>query len=162
MSKISKTQQISHFFNTSIKVILSDLYTNQQMSSQEISDYIFAKTNIKITTRSIQRIIKLSGLTRNLSDAFNISIKKGRKTYDKLRRKVKSSSMRKGIQPKLRYQVLKRDKFKCVLCGATAIDDHLEIDHIKPVVYGGNNDVDNLRTLCAECNKGKMLFEERI
>ncbi|OGH88224.1 MAG: hypothetical protein A3J93_00385 [Candidatus Magasanikbacteria bacterium RIFOXYC2_FULL_42_28] len=61
----------------------------------------------------------------------------------------------------MRYNVLQRDKFRCVLCGRDAKDDRLEIDHIVPVVAGGTNDIKNLRTLCAECNKGKMLLEER-
>ena len=30
----------------------------------------------------------------------------------------------------LRYKILKRDNFKCVLCGG---NDRLEIDHILPV-----------------------------
>lgn len=69
--------------------------------------------------------------------------------------------MRKGIYPKLRYEVLQKDGFRCVLCGQDALNDRLEVDHIKPVVAGGTNEIKNLRTLCSECNKGKMLLEER-
>ena len=55
----------------------------------------------------------------------------------------------------LRYQIMKRDGFKCVLCGATSEDSKLEIDHIQPVIEGGNSDIENLQTLCFECNRGK-------
>jgi hypothetical protein len=63
---------------------------------------------------------------------------------------------RNGIGLKLRYQVLKRDDFKCQTCGLAASDGvTLEIDHVLPVSKGGANDLENLQTLCFECNRGK-------
>jgi 5-methylcytosine-specific restriction endonuclease McrA len=56
---------------------------------------------------------------------------------------------------------MQRNAFKCVLCGKTPKDERLVIDHITSVARGGTNDVNNLRTLCFECNHGKMLLEER-
>lgn len=51
---------------------------------------------------------------------------------------------------------MKRDGFRCVLCGRTAADGvKLHVDHILPVSKGGKTEVDNLRTLCDECNLGK-------
>ena len=56
----------------------------------------------------------------------------------------------------LRYDVLKRDKFRCTICGATAQDGvKLHVDHIFPVSKGGKTELDNLRTLCERCNRGK-------
>lgn len=56
----------------------------------------------------------------------------------------------------LRYDVLKRDKFRCTICGATAQDGvKLHVDHIFPVSRGGKTELDNLRTLCERCNRGK-------
>lgn len=56
----------------------------------------------------------------------------------------------------LRYDILKRDNFKCVLCGATAKDGAaLHVDHIIPVSKGGKTESSNLRTLCDQCNLGK-------
>lgn len=56
----------------------------------------------------------------------------------------------------LRYDILKRDGFRCVLCGATAKDGaKLHVDHIYPVSKGGKTEPDNLRTLCESCNRGK-------
>jgi len=62
------------------------------------------------------------------------------------------------ISDKLRYQVLKRDNFKCCACGASpAKDPHVElhIDHIIPWSKGGETTIDNLQTLCSKCNLGK-------
>ena len=58
----------------------------------------------------------------------------------------------------LRVKVLSRDKFRCVFCGKSpAIDvgTILHIDHIKPFSKGGENTLDNLQTLCQDCNLGK-------
>lgn len=60
------------------------------------------------------------------------------------------------VTPRLRYEVMKRDGFKCVLCGASAKDGaRLHVDHIKPVSKGGKTELYNLRTLCERCNLGK-------
>lgn len=56
----------------------------------------------------------------------------------------------------LRYDILKRDGFRCQLCGATAQEGaKLHIDHIVPVSKGGKTVSSNLRTLCDRCNMGK-------
>jgi hypothetical protein len=58
----------------------------------------------------------------------------------------------------LRFQVLKRDNFRCVACGrspATVAGLVLEIDHIRPWSSGGRTIPSNLQTLCFDCNRGK-------
>ena len=56
----------------------------------------------------------------------------------------------------MRYDIMKRDGFRCVLCGATANDGvKLHVDHIFPVSKGGKTEPSNLRTLCESCNRGK-------
>lgn len=62
---------------------------------------------------------------------------------------------RKAIPKKIRFEVFKRDKFTCQYCGKSAPDVVLEIDHIKPVSKGGDNDIMNLVTACKDCNSGK-------
>ena len=62
---------------------------------------------------------------------------------------------RKNIGKKLRFEVFKRDSFKCQYCGESAPDVVLHIDHIKPVADGGDNDLANLITSCVDCNSGK-------
>ena len=56
----------------------------------------------------------------------------------------------------LRYDVLKRDNFRCTICGRTAADGiKLHVDHIMPIAKGGKTEMSNLRTLCNQCNSGK-------
>jgi len=65
------------------------------------------------------------------------------------------ANKRKGLSKKLRFEVFKRDSFKCQYCGNTSPDVILEVDHIKPVKEGGTNDITNLITACGDCNSGK-------
>jgi hypothetical protein len=58
----------------------------------------------------------------------------------------------------LRYRVLCRDRFRCVICGESPAKDvavELHVDHIFPWSLGGLNVLGNLRTLCMKCNLGK-------
>jgi hypothetical protein len=63
-----------------------------------------------------------------------------------------------NVPLKMRLAVLKRDGYKCVLCGrspATHAGVALHLDHIVPYANSGETVKDNLRTLCEECNWGK-------
>ena len=65
---------------------------------------------------------------------------------------------RKTISPKLKLKVMKRDNYKCLICGKSPAiypELPLEVDHILPVSKGGTNDIENLQTLCFYCNRGK-------
>ena len=62
---------------------------------------------------------------------------------------------RKNIGKKMRFEVFKRDSFRCQYCGRYAPNVILEVDHIKPVVEGGKNTMMNLVTSCRDCNRGK-------
>ena len=62
------------------------------------------------------------------------------------------------INLRLRFQVMRRDNFKCCICGASPAKDssvELHIDHIVPWAKGGETVIDNLQTLCSKCNLGK-------
>lgn len=62
---------------------------------------------------------------------------------------------RNPITKKIRFEVFKRDSFRCQYCGAEAPDVTLEVDHIQPIKEGGTNDLSNLITACSKCNRGK-------
>ena len=81
----------------------------------------------------------------------------GEITHPPVSKPVKNTVSRK-IPDKLRYQVLKRDNFKCCACGASPAKDsavELHIDHIIPWSKGGETALENLQTLCSKCNLGK-------
>jgi ATP adenylyltransferase len=55
----------------------------------------------------------------------------------------------------LRYEVLKRAGFRCELCGISADERAIEVDHILPRKHGGADDLTNLQALCFKCNANK-------
>lgn len=72
---------------------------------------------------------------------------------------LESIHHREPIPRKLRHEVFQRDGYRCRECGASKDEATLEIDHILPVAKGGTNDIDNLQTLCRECNRKKYTDE---
>lgn len=63
---------------------------------------------------------------------------------------------RQKMTSSLRYDILRRDGFRCTICGRSASEGaRLEVDHILPVSKGGRTEPSNLRTLCMDCNRGK-------
>ena len=63
-----------------------------------------------------------------------------------------------NINLRLRFKVMQRDNFTCVICGASPAKDpnvQLHIDHIIPWSKGGETELNNLQTLCSKCNFGK-------
>lgn len=70
-----------------------------------------------------------------------------------------------SISLALRYKILCRDHFRCVICGRSPAKEpniELHIDHIHPWSKGGKNTEENLRTLCFDCNLGKGAKVERL
>ena len=55
----------------------------------------------------------------------------------------------------LRYEILKKAKSRCELCGVSAEEKALEVDHILPRNKGGSDDLSNLQALCYSCNAMK-------
>ena len=65
-------------------------------------------------------------------------------------------STRQPAYLKTRFEVFKRDGFKCVYCGRDVSDGvKLVADHIYPRAKGGLYTMDNLVTACEDCNLGK-------
>lgn len=92
---------------------------------------------------------------KNKYDAFNM---RGRlwvkRMYGELRRSV--------YQKIDRQTVLKRDGYKCAVCGIKlnrkAIPlspNNPTVDHIVPLSKGGTHTYDNLRACCLNCNSKK-------
>ena len=71
---------------------------------------------------------------------------------------------RRDINLRLRFKVMQRDHFKCCKCGRSPATDPtviLHVDHVIPWSKGGETVMENLQTLCLECNYGKgNLLEE--
>jgi len=61
-----------------------------------------------------------------------------------------------SINWRLRFLVMRRDEFRCRLCGASqSATTRLDVDHILPWSKGGDTVFENLQTCCERCNIGK-------
>lgn len=74
-----------------------------------------------------------------------------------LPQKIIEQKSKRTIPLSLRYKVLKRDNSKCMACGRSPRDNGviLHIDHKLPFSLGGLTTLENLQTLCKECNISK-------
>jgi 5-methylcytosine-specific restriction endonuclease McrA len=79
----------------------------------------------------------------------NYTGRRGRKLYEHRRLALGD------ISGTARYEVLRRAGFPCDLCGISAEERAIEIDHIVPRKHGGTDDLSNLQALCYKCNANK-------
>jgi diadenosine tetraphosphate (Ap4A) HIT family hydrolase/5-methylcytosine-specific restriction endonuclease McrA len=78
--------------------------------------------------------------------------------YEAKRGEAMWEHRRRGHEPisgSIRYEVLKRAEFRCELCGISAEEKSLEVDHIHPKSLGGKDDLSNYQALCYSCNAAK-------
>ena len=125
--KICKNFILKPPINLFIEIDLS--YTSPAGRNHYSSEY-------QISTNKIYQIFQL------------IKEREEHRRSKEYQRNILSSSMR--------YNVLKRNNFRCQICGRSAQDGvTLEVDHIIPISKGGKTEYSNLRTLCKDCNRGK-------
>jgi hypothetical protein len=73
-------------------------------------------------------------------------------------KEIKTKRTPRGINLRLRWIILQRDNFSCRKCGRSPAKDAsiiLHIDHIIPWSKDGETVIENLETLCEQCNLGK-------
>lgn len=157
--------RIKHIVD-SYKYIPSNCQIDQH-EFMEIQKNLINDTILKppITVNFIIHAYYLSPAGRNhYFDDFEYSfceLKQYQKEAERVeneRNKYKKNSYneRSKMTPTLRYKILKRDNYRCQICGATANDGvKLHVDHIIPVSKGGLTEESNLQTLCDQCNFGK-------
>lgn len=55
----------------------------------------------------------------------------------------------------IRYDVLRRANGLCELCGISNDEAPLQVDHIIPKTWGGEDEISNFQALCSTCNANK-------
>ena len=67
------------------------------------------------------------------------------------------TAMQRAPSPKLRMSIIKRDEYRCRVCGRSPknhVDIELHVYHIRPWAAGGVTEERNLVTLCHTCHNG--------
>ena len=130
--------------------------TEWEMSEPKIS-YNTYKQRFGGWTKACLKFIEYKTGGDILADDFVLPDREEQKTQRENKVEYKKENSR-NISLSVRLEVLSRDKFRCVFCGkspATDIGTKLHIDHIEPFSKGGKSTLENLQTLCEECNLGK-------
>ncbi len=60
------------------------------------------------------------------------------------------------VSSRRRALVYERDGRRCQYCGKQHLSDsEITADHITPIIHGGGNSQENLRTACKSCNSSR-------
>jgi diadenosine tetraphosphate (Ap4A) HIT family hydrolase/5-methylcytosine-specific restriction endonuclease McrA len=100
----------------------------------------------------------IQDLTTEQRDDLIELCQKRLESYESKRGQAMWEHRRRGHRPisgSIRYEVLKRASFRCELCGISAEEKSLEVDHIHPKSLGGKDDISNYQALCYSCNAAK-------
>jgi hypothetical protein len=139
----------------------------EKSGSQVLKEYLLAHIGEEIGLETLNKICGAAGLhhwdrvARNLEQQNGYIFERKNGVIIKLLavNETNVKAKRKSISKKLRYLVFERDNFTCQGCGRTPKDGiKLSPDHIIPVDWGGETNLDNLQALCRECNEGKQAW----
>lgn len=128
---------------------LKELYENG-MSCKEIAEHLTMEYGTICTPKGVDYYLKkINTKIRTKTEAKLNAMKRGRMVYHKKPEHEKYK--RNGISQKMRMLALKRDNFKCTLCGnSPQTGSTIELHHIN----GADSTLDNLQTLCFACHRG--------
>lgn len=149
-SKIAKdllTYDISQveYYQQITKNMVGRVLTNNRGITKKDGD-IYYLNGFDHLTKTEQK--ELIGICDEKIEA--IIEKRGKKLWQ--HRKVSS----KAIPGSDRYEVLKRAKGRCELCGISKDVKSLEVDHIIPRTKHGKDELSNYQALCYTCNAQKL------
>src|SRR5208283_295431 len=180
---IQNEMRMSHVYQP---VMLRALLTHKGHASvREIAKALLSEDQSQIeyyeqiTKRMVGRVLTTNrGITNKTSDVYALNgfselsqserdelvALCDRKVAEYLERRSDPWSHRRqtdGYVPgTLRYEILRRAKFRCELCGISTEEKALEVDHIVPRNHGGVDDAINLQALCYSCNATKRDRED--
>lgn len=146
--KERKEKVLKHFGYEDIQKLFLDLYVDKKMSCLDISNYIFDNTGERYTSQYIRNIVKMNGVIRDRTQAYEL-MKLGNGEYkSSLVKKVND----KPITLSKRFRIMQKNKFQCAVCGAK---ENINLYRIKEdYQYGKNNDF-NLTIACPNCAQEK-------
>ncbi|MCS7092287.1 MAG: HNH endonuclease [Patescibacteria group bacterium] len=130
-------------------------YPNQNVQHGPVVDWVEDKY-VKLYGKKPRDIWR--SIRKLHEEGFLIKIKKGVYCYDP------EAVVRKHVDDFTKEQkeeILKRDNYKCVICGRGRKEGvELHVDHIQPKYLGGKSIVENGQTLCAQHNFIKKTLKQ--
>lgn len=130
-------------------------HPNKDIPHPEVVDWVTKE--YKKRTKQIFRDPD-RGVRSLAQKGFLIKVAKGVYRYDP--KFVKNRELE-DFSSKQKATILKRDAYKCVICGKGKKDGvELHVDHIKAKDFGGKATIENGQTLCAQHNFLKKNFKQ--
>lgn len=129
-------------------------YSAALMFADYVADRGVRYLNETVLTEDAANVARLYAF-RGHSELVAEAIRVIEKVKARIEARPKIKENRAGIAAKydkLFLAIGRRDGFQCQHCGTTK---DLVIDHVKPLIMGGTNDLDNLQILCKSCNSRK-------
>jgi 5-methylcytosine-specific restriction endonuclease McrA len=144
--------------NKSIRDLLVEYFkahSKEDMPHGPVVDWVEAKYKRLYNTKPRDTWRSIRNLHEN---GFLIKVKKGIYRYDP--NAVKQRELE-DFTLEQKEVILKRDGYKCVVCGRGKKEGvELQVDHIKPKYLGGESTIENGQTLCAQHNFIKKTLKQ--
>lgn len=138
--RLAKTEK--KLFYKSLKAPQTTFSITVRLIQRKINDhYVCSKRN----TYGTQEIRSLIGRINNKRGTYYCD----KEIWDAICRVERGK-----VSNKMRFAIYARDGNRCRMCGRY-FSSGLEIDHIIPIAKGGKSTMDNLQSLCHNCNKKK-------
>lgn len=129
---------------------------NKLLLQPTVSYSIMVELYFRDNMGKIANVKRRTFIDKDINDLIN-DINKQEGTYY-LKRYIWDSICRVergNVSLKMRTIVFRRDSYRCKCCKRTRDEVNLEVDHIKPISKGGKSELNNLQTLCVDCNQNK-------
>ena len=126
-----------------IQSATTEFYLTVKLSLSKINGEVYRRKSARFTAPQItELIVRLN----NKNGTFY----RDRGIWDAICRVERGK-----VSNKLRFAVYQRDGYRCRYCHRSQKQAYLEVDHIIPISKGGKSTMDNLQTLCHDCNVKK-------
>ncbi len=132
------------YYSEIVKNMVGRVLTNSRGITEKQNNQYHLIDSYKLTPEQIEQLILLCYQ----------KIEEYKKKKDGAHWKHRKRT-REPVSGTVRYEVLKRARFRCELCGIPAEEKSLDVDHITPKSLGGKDDIANYQALCYTCNAQK-------
>ena len=132
------------YYSEIVKNMVGKVLTKNRGITEKDGDAYNLKDVSSLSKAEIDELIKLC---EDKINEYEIKRAGGHWEHRKRGRRVISGT--------IRYEVLKRAKGRCELCGISHELKSLEVDHITPKSLGGKDNISNYQALCYTCNAQK-------